>query len=343
MRRLLMTALRTLELEDGPQPEIPPGWLRLDMTASGLGLTQLQLLSGSTSTGGLPRVLGHEMVGRVSELGAGVAAPAVGSLVVVDCLFGCGRCDRCLEGSEVVCPDFRMIGYTIDGGYAEQVVVPAANAFVLPEGIRTEEAVMLASAVPSAVRAVRRADIRPGRRVAVIGAGSVGDLIAQVARASGAHVVLADTDASRLRHVSAHAQATIHLSRDDSAAKMREAIGGDLGADVVFEAAGSRDALELAMSLTRPGGTLMAVGLPPGALAFAEKTVREAVVQEITVRGTFAYSRTDFPQVIGLYEQGHLDLAATMADPVRLADVPRVAQEMFERGTSGRRHPVLVR
>ena len=97
MRRLLMTALRTLELEDGPQPEIPPGWLRLDMTASGLGLTQLQLLSGSTSTGGLPRVLGHEMVGRVSELGAGVAAPAVGSLVVVDCLFGCGRCDHAVS------------------------------------------------------------------------------------------------------------------------------------------------------------------------------------------------------------------------------------------------------
>ena len=104
MRRLLMTALRTLELEDGPQPEIPPGWLRLDMTASGLGLTQLQLLSGSTSTGGLPRVLGHEMVGRVSELGAGVAAPAVGSLVVVDCLFGCGRCDRCLRGSRSARP-----------------------------------------------------------------------------------------------------------------------------------------------------------------------------------------------------------------------------------------------
>ena len=62
MRRLLMTALRTLELEDGPQPEIPPGWIRLDMTASGLGLTQLQLLSGSTSTGGLPGKLRREIL-----------------------------------------------------------------------------------------------------------------------------------------------------------------------------------------------------------------------------------------------------------------------------------------
>lgn len=94
-----MTGLRHLELQDGPRPELRPGWLRLQMVASALGLTQLQLLSGSTSTGGLPRVLGHEMVGRVIELADGVEAPAIGALVVVDCLFGCGRCPRCLEGA----------------------------------------------------------------------------------------------------------------------------------------------------------------------------------------------------------------------------------------------------
>jgi threonine dehydrogenase-like Zn-dependent dehydrogenase len=239
-----------------------------------------------------------------------------------------------------------MIGYTIDGGYAEQVAVPAPNVFVLPEGTRPEEAVMLASAVPSAVRAVRRADIRPGQRIAVIGAGSIGDLVAQVARASGAHVVLADTDPRRLDDVSGHAATTIRLPSgegpDSAAARLREAIGDDRGADVVFEAAGTRDALELALSLTRPGGTLMAVGLPPGSLSFPDKTVREAVIQEITIRGTFAYSRTDFPQVIALFLGGHLDLSATIAEPVLLEDVPRVAEHMFHAGTAGRRHPVLL-
>src|SRR5438552_2584912 len=122
-----MTALRRLELEDGPAPELPAGWVRLEMLASALGLTQLQLLGGSTSTGGLPRVLGHEMVGRVAELGTGVTAPPVGALVVADCLFGCGRCPRCLEGSEVVCPSLRMLGHTIGGGYAGQLVVPATH------------------------------------------------------------------------------------------------------------------------------------------------------------------------------------------------------------------------
>jgi D-arabinose 1-dehydrogenase-like Zn-dependent alcohol dehydrogenase len=162
-----MTALRRLELEDGPAPELPAGWVRLEMLASALGLTQLQLLGGSTSTGGLPRVLGHEMVGRVAELGTGVTAPPVGALVVADCLFGCGRCPRCLEGSEVVCPSLRMIGYTIDGGYAEQVVVPATHVFELPAGTSPAEAVMLASALPSSVRAVRRSGLAAGQRAVV--------------------------------------------------------------------------------------------------------------------------------------------------------------------------------
>jgi threonine dehydrogenase-like Zn-dependent dehydrogenase len=315
------------------------------MVASALGLTQLQLLSGSTSTGGLPRVLGHEIVGRVAELGPGVTAPVTGSLVVVDCLFGCGRCDRCLEGSEVICPEFRMIGYTIDGGYAEEVVVPAANAFELPEGTPPEEAVLLASALPSAVRAVRRAEVAPGDRVVVIGAGSIGDLVAQVARAHGATLVLADVDGARLGDVAGHAEATVQLDPGEplpaARARLLAALATERGADVVFEAAGTREALELSLAATRPGGTLLAAGLPPGPLAF-EKTVREAVVQEITVRGSFAFSRTDFPRVLELYRAGRIDLGTVTAPSVTLDQVPSTVAAMWERGTGGRRHPLLI-
>ena len=341
MRRLVMDALRHVELQDGPAPAVPPGWVRLDMLASALGLTQLQLLSGSTATGGLPRVLGHEMVGRVAELGAGVASPAVGRLVVADCLFGCGRCPRCLEGSEVVCPSFRMIGYTLDGGYAEQVVVPATHVFELPDGTDPAEAVMLASALPSAVRAVRRSGLKAGDRAVVVGAGSIGDLLAQVARAAGASVVVADTDAARLHEVATHAEEVVHLS-GDSREELLQAVGGDRGADVAFEAAGTRDALELAMAVTRPGGTLLAAGLAPGNLGFESRTIREAVVQEITVRGSFAFARADFPTVIALYLGGHIDLSTVLAPAIRLEEVPATVAEMWERGTRGRRHPVLI-
>ena len=269
------------------------------MVATALGLTQLQLLSGSTSTGDLPRVLGHEMVGRVTELGPGVVMPTSGTLVVADCLFGCGRCARCLEGSEVVCPDYRMIGYTIDGGYADEVVVPAANMFPLPPDTPPEEAVLLASALPSAVRAVRRAAVAPGDRVIVVGAGSLGTLAAQVARAHGATVVLADVDRRRLAEIAGGAGETVALDEGEPVETARrrllDAAGAELGADVAIEAAGARTALELALAVTRPGGMLLAAGLPEGPLAFSTRTVREAVLQEITIRGSFAFSRTDFP------------------------------------------------
>ena len=345
MKRLLMTALRHLEMDEGPPPQLPAGWVRLRMLASALGLTQLQLLSGSTATGRLPRVLGHEMVGIVSELGTGVAAPHIGAQVVVDCLFGCGRCARCLEGSEVICPEYRMVGYTIDGGYAEEVVVPAANVFELPPGTPPEEAVLLASALPSAVRAVRRAEVVPGARVVVVGAGSLGDLIAQVARSQGASVVVADIDGDRLEDLRDHVDGAVLLGRDEAVPAARSRLlavaGVERGAEVVFEAAGTRSALELSLAVTRPGGTLLAAGLPEGPLAFSNRSVREAVLDEVTIRGSFAYSRTDFPRVIELYRSGRVDLRSVMARPLRLADVPAQVDRMWREGTAGRRHPVL--
>jgi len=340
-----MTDLRRLELREGPAPQPPAGWVRLRMVASALGLTQLQLLSGWISTGGLPRVLGHEMVGRVVEHGAGVTDPPLGSLVVADCLFGCGRCARCLEGSEVICPSLRMIGYTIDGGYADEVVVPAANVFVLPPATPPAEAVLLASAVPSAVRVVARAGVRPGDRVIVVGAGSIGTLAAQVARAHGASVVLADLDPQRLADLEGEI-GTVALGKDEppseARARLLAAAAAEDGADVAIEAAGADEALELAFAVTRPGGTLLAAGLPPGPLAFSARTAREAVVQEITIRGSFAFSRTDFPRTIELYLQGRLDLARVTARPVALAEVPDTVERMLREGTAGRRHPVLV-
>ena len=346
MQRLVMTALRHLEMEEGPRPQLRAGWVRLQMVASALGLTQLQLLGGSTATGGLPRVLGHEMVGHVTELGDGVEMPTIGSLVVVDCLFGCGRCARCLNGSEVICPSYRMIGYTIDGGYAEEVVVPAASAFLLPPGTPPEEAVLLASALPSAVRAVRRAEVAPGDRVVVVGAGSLGDLIAQVARAQGATVIVADINRERLDDLRGHVDGTVALDVDEPVQTARDrllaAAGAQLGADVAFEAAGTRSALELSLAVTRPGGTVLAAGLPEGPLAFSNRSVREAVLQEVTVRGSFAYSRMDFPRVIELYLSGRLDLASVTAQSIRLGEVPATVDRLWREGTAGRRHPVLI-
>ena len=341
-----MTALRNLELQVGPRPHLRPGWVRLEMVASALGLTQLQLLGGSTSTGGLPRVLGHEMVGRVTEVAEGVESPPLDSLVVVDCLFGCGRCARCLDGSEVICANYQMIGYTIDGGYAEEVVVPAANAFELPPATPPEEAVLLASALPSAVRAVRRAEVGPGDRVVVVGGGSVGALIAQVARVQGATAVVGDVDGRRLDSLKDHVDGTVLLAEDEpieaSRARLLAAAGADLGADVAFEVAGTQGALDLALALVRAGGTLLTAGLPPGPLAFPSRTVRDAVLQEVTIRGSFAYSRTDFPRVVDLYLSGRLDLRSVTSEVVRLEDVPATVERIWQEGTAGRRHPILI-
>ena len=111
---------------------------------------------------------------------------------------------------------------------------------------------------------------------------------------------------------------------------------------MAIEAAGARTALELALAVTRPGGMLLAAGLPEGPLAFSTRTVREAVLQEITIRGSFAFSRTDFPRVIELYRSGRLDLSAVTARSIGLDEVPATVETMWREGTAGRRYPVLI-
>lgn len=348
MRALYMTDFEQLELGERPEPGEPePDQILVKMVASALGVTQLQLLEGLLHAGELPRILGHEIVGTVERVGRDVTAPAVGDLVVVDPLVGCGACARCLAGEDEICPHHHYLGMNADGGYADYVLVPARQAFRLPPNTPPEEAVMLASAAPTAVHAVRRADVKPVDTVVVVGIGSIGLMLCQVSRAWGAtRIVAVDIDEGRLAVAAPFVDATVNNSEGsaaDVARRIRAAAGRDDGADVVFESAGKPETLALALEAVRAGGMVLALGLLEGTQSISFRDyVQDFSLRELTIRSTYAYARPDFPLVTGLYEAGKLDVRPLLGEMLGLADVPAMIPKMRQEGLKGRRHVVRL-
>jgi L-iditol 2-dehydrogenase len=348
MRALYMTDFEQLELGERPAPGEPSSdQILVKVVASALGVTQLQLLEGLLHAGQLPRILGHEIVGTVEQVGQVVSGLAPGDLVVVDPLVGCGACPRCLAAEEEICPHHHYLGMNADGGYADYVLVPARQAFRLPPSTPPEEAVMLASAAPTAVHAVRRAGVKPLDTVVVLGVGSIGLMLVQVARAWGAtRIVAVDLDDEWLAVASPFVDATVNNSEGSAGEverRIRAAAERDDGADVVFESAGTAETLGLALDTVRAGGTVLALGLLVGrqSIAFAD-FVQDFSLRELTIRSTYAYTRADFPLVTGLYAAGKLDVRRLRGEVLALADVPAMIAVMRREGLRGRRHVVRL-
>lgn len=176
-----------LRLEAVDPLPLSAGQLRIQVSACGVCRTDLHVVDGELHGARLPLVPGHEIVGRVIELGAGVDTFAIGDRVGVPWLGRtCHRCAYCLRGDENLCEDARYTGYTLDGGYAESAVADADYCLRLPDGYDDRQAAPLLCAGLIGYRAYRMAG--PGRRIGLYGFGAAAHLLAQIAVAEGRRV-----------------------------------------------------------------------------------------------------------------------------------------------------------
>ena len=334
------------EMRDIDIPQPPPGWALLRTVASAAGLFHTQMVEGMLDTKGLPRILGHEVVGEVVEAPS-PASPPAGTLVVGDAVVGCGVCQWCVRGEESICPWMRHLGIDLDGGFAEYVIIPEANVFPLPPDVRLEEAVMLSSALPAAVHAVRRAGVEAGSTVAVSGVGSIGFTVCQVARAFGATtVVAADVSDEHLAAVAPWVDAGVNVASLDTAAAVKalqEAAGAERGVDFAFETAGVSASVDVTVRVVRPGGTALLMGIVDGPTALAfDDYLGEFIRREVRLVTTFGFTRGDFLVGNRLYLGGRLDLSSLVGPTVTLDQVPQTLAAIAEHGTGGKRYVVDV-
>jgi alcohol dehydrogenase len=229
--------------------------------------SDLHILQGDLPEVTDGRVLGHEAVGTVLEVGTGVKNVAVGDRVLVSCISSCGHCRYCREGRYGQCLGGGgwILGHLIDGTQAELVRVPFADnsTYPVPPGASDEEILMLADILPTAYEVgVLNGSVRPGDTVAVVGAGPIG--LAAIVGASlftPGRVVAIDLADSRLEAAKQFgADVTVNNSREDAVAVIKEMTDG-LGADVAIEAVGLAATFELCTELVRPGGHVANIGV----------------------------------------------------------------------------------
>jgi D-arabinose 1-dehydrogenase-like Zn-dependent alcohol dehydrogenase len=249
------------ELHHGERTRPSPGdgEVLVEVEACGIGLTVLNCIRGDLGDGSdnLPRIPGHELVGRIAELGSGVHPSRLGERVMAYFYLFCGRCRMCLAGAEPMCQNLAgYLGVHRDGGYAACAVLPARNAIPLPEAIQPSDAAAIPDAIATPVHVAARAGIAPSDRVAVVAAGGgVGIHMVQVARLHGADVVGLDAVESKLAFLSDELGVGVVDSSDFASARLPARWHGQ--ADMVVDLLGTRPSLEWSLDALASNGRLV--------------------------------------------------------------------------------------
>jgi 2-desacetyl-2-hydroxyethyl bacteriochlorophyllide A dehydrogenase len=331
MRAAVWHAAGDVRVGDVPLPEPGPGQALIRVLWCGLCGTDLEEYvegpvvlptSPHPTTGRMvPLVLGHEMVGVVERAATSGIGPPEGTLVVPDVVTGCGRCWWCLRHEEGRCPDVAVLGQQADGGLAEFMAARADRLITVPEHVPAQDAA-LAEPIAVAVRAARAAGPLVGQGVLVIGGGTVGQLVARVARAAGASpVVVVDPIPSR-RALAERGGATAALAPGDPA----EALFPSRGVDIVVEASGARGQAARAVAQARRGGRIVLLGVQPQP---EEIDVLDIVLHEKTVRGSAAHMYDDDVEVgVRMLAEGRLPVDGLVTHRIPLA---AVVEDGFER------------
>jgi len=326
VRAALLAAPYQIQVADIPIPVPAAGEVVVDIEYAGICGSDLALYKGNRRVS-YPIVLGHEAIGRVVELGAGVPTDLMGQRVVVEPNMGCGGCVQCQTGRANLCLDRVIYGVTVPGCFAERVVIAASYVWPLPDEINWRNALLI-EPLAVGLHALRLGNVLPGQTVAVVGCGNEGLLITHVASQLGANVIAVDKNPERLA-LAEKWGADVRLTSDEAAQRQR-------CADVVIEAAGVAEAVGLACQMVGQAGRVILIGLSTEpAQIIPEQVVRKG----IHLMGSMIYDHLlDFPRAVSLVVSGKISLGSMVDGVWNLSEV----EEAMQRGIAGNRGKIAL-
>ena len=285
-----------------------PGQILVKTEACGVCHTDLHAARGDWPVKPAPPFTpGHEGIGLVAALGAGVTGVKEGDRVGVPWLYSaCGHCEHCLSAWETVCAKAEFGGYTRNGGFAEYILANPDYVARVPDGLSAQAAAPLICAGITSYKGLKVTEARPGEWVAISGIGGLGHLAVQYAKAMGLQVCAVDLDPAKLAHAKRlGADAVVDASESDPAEAVKAATGS--GAHGVLITAPSLGAFRQGVAMTRKRGTCVLVGLPPGEFPVP---LFDVVANCITVRGSFVGTRQDMAETLAFAVEGkvHADI-----------------------------------
>ncbi len=323
MKQQVMTAPGALSFRDVPVPEPGPGEVLVRMKRIGVCGSDIHVWHGKHALTPYPVVQGHEVSGVVEKIGASVRGFAAGDPVTIQPQVTCGTCYPCRHGDYHICDNLKVMGFQTTGAGSELFCVDASKLLKLPRGMDLEHGAMIEPAAV-AVHALGRAGDVKGKSILVLGAGPIGNLVAQVARGLGAARVMI-TDVSEFRLGKAREcgiERCVNVGKVDLAAAITQQLGEDK-ADLILECVGSPATISQAVAVARKGTDIIVVGV------FGDKPVVDmGTVQDRELRliGTLMYREPDWKKAIELVEAGRLKLAPLITDHYDFADYRKAYQ-----------------
>ncbi len=299
-------------LTQAPKPQMAPeGWVLVDILAAGLCGTDYHIFSGKHPFLTYPRVIGHELSGRVA---VATADWDQGAVVVINPYLSCGQCRACQRGKPNCCTKIEVLGVHRDGGICARIAVPAGNLY--PAAGLSPEAAAMVEFLAIGAHAVRRGEVQQRDRVLVTGAGPIGLGAALFARLRGAEVHLLDTTPARLDQAAAFGFTDLHASIGPQQAD---------GFDVVFDATGHAKAMEAGFAHVGHGGSYVLISVVQDRISFSDPEFHKREARLIGSRNATA---EDFDTVMAALRSGAVRSDALLSERIALADLPRRLPEL---------------
>jgi threonine dehydrogenase-like Zn-dependent dehydrogenase len=321
-----------MEVKELPTPKPGPGEVLVKMKAAGICYSDVMILTNKYKGRvpvPIPMIMGHEGAGVVAEVGEGVDHVKPGDKVGLNPLWGCNQCQNCLNGYPNMCMQWRHLGITCDGTFAEYRVVPAFVAYKLPESISMIDAAFL-EPISLTVRTLDHVKPRLGDTVAIVGPGSIGMFHLQAFRSAGASVVIViglDQDVKRFEIAKKlGADHIVNGSKEDVVKRVKEITNG-VGVDIVVETANHPSTVPLAINLAAARGRVVLFGLYPEATMSPLTVLRSG----LTVIGDVAVLPGQFLRAIRWVEYKKV-LAEPMITRRFKLDQAKEAFEAFSQG-----------
>jgi L-iditol 2-dehydrogenase len=321
MNALLLTEYMKLELVDFPEPEIGPEDVLVRVRTCGICGSDVHGFDGSSGRRNPPLIMGHEAAGEIAELGANVT----------DSTVYCGKCAFCVRGDVNLCDDREVVGvapkeFKRHGAFAEYVSVPRRIVYKLPDSLPFEQAALI-EAVSIGVHAVSITPVRLGDTAVVLGAGMIGLVTLQAAKAAGcSRIISVDVEDAKIEAAKKMgATDGINPNTANVPDAVRQLTGGR-GADVAFECVGYAKPVGAAIHSVRKGGAVTLIGnLQPN----IEIPLQYVVTRQIRLQGSCA-SNGEYPACIDLMERGIIKVDPLISAVAPLADGPSWFKRLYD-------------
>jgi L-iditol 2-dehydrogenase len=326
MKQSVMTSPGRIEFKEIPVPVPAPTEVLIRMKRIGVCGSDIHVYHGKHALTPYPVVQGHEVSGIIEKVGSAVKGFAPGEAVTIQPQVTCGTCYPCKHGDYHICDSLKVMGFQTTGAGSEYFAVEASKVLKLPAKMDLEHGAMIEPAAV-AVHALGRAGDVSGMKVLVLGAGPIGNLVAQTAKGLGAaQVMITDVSDFRLQKAKeCGIELCVNIGTVDLAAAVKEHFG-DAKADVILECVGAQQTMTQAVGVARKGTDIIVVGV------FGDKPVVDmGTVQDRELRliGTLMYREPDWKKAIELVEKNKIHLAPLITDHFAFADYKK-AYEYIE-------------